>query len=119
MNEFKQAIIVRKDLPMSCGKLAVQVAHAAVMGSEVSKGKNKKNWNEWISQGSKKVVLTCENLNELLTLHRKALELGVPCYLVVDAGLTELPPGTVTALAVGPDTSKKVDKICGNLPLLK
>jgi PTH2 family peptidyl-tRNA hydrolase len=41
--ELKQVIIVRRDLDMGTGKIAAQVAHAAVMGAE----KVKVSRREW------------------------------------------------------------------------
>mgnify|MGYP003878582727 CR=1 FL=1 len=60
-----------------------------------------------------------ELIEELERLKRRAEELGLPCYLVVDMGLTEVPPGTKTALGIGPDDARKIDKVTGNLPLVR
>lgn len=116
--ELKQAIVVRTDLQMGKGKIAVQVAHAAV-SAVLETQKSRREWLEaWLEQGQKKVVLKVSNLDELLDLYRKAKEEGLPAVIVRDAGLTQLEPGTITAIAIGPAPAHMVDKITGTLKLL-
>ncbi len=116
MSEFKQVIVVREDLKLSRGKLAVQVAHAAIIGYEKA---DKRIVEAWKMRGQKKIVLKVPDLRRLMEIKEKAEKLGLPTGVVVDAGLTEIPPGTVTAIVIGPDEAKKIDRVTGNLPLLK
>ncbi|MEM4161274.1 MAG: peptidyl-tRNA hydrolase Pth2 [Thermoplasmata archaeon] len=119
-NEFryKQVIVVRKDLKLSKGKLAVQVAHASLTAAEECR-KHAREWFErWFSEGQKKVVVEVENIEALQLHYEIAKKEGLPAALIVDAGLTEIPPGTVTCLAIGPGPSELVDKITGKLKLL-
>ena len=60
----KMVIAVRKDLAMGKGKIAAQVAHAAVACTLISMKKNKKTFNEWYETGQKKVVVKVDNLQE-------------------------------------------------------
>lgn len=106
-------MLIRKDLKLSRGKLAVQVAHASVTAAEKSEFKK-----DWLSHEQKKVVLTTENLNELFELFEKAKREGLPCALIRDAGHTEIPPGTVTCVGIGPAPDKDIDTVTGNLKLL-
>ena len=55
---------------------------------------------------------------ELLELEEQAKESGLPNALIIDKGLTEIPPGTITCLGIGPAPAEKVDKLTGGLPLL-
>ena len=101
---------------MSPGKMAVQAAHAAVSCSNKAHIKKPKIFREWIQQGQKKVVVKAVE-NDLYMLEKKAKSNQIVTSLINDAGLTELEPGTTTALALGPDKEILLDKITGQLPL--
>ncbi len=113
--EFKQCIVVRDDLKLSPGKLAVQVAHASILALEKA---DKKTINAWKSEGQKKVVLKVSNAKELLELKNNSDRIGLPTAVVADAGLTEILPGTITAIGIGPGPNKMMDKVTGKLELL-
>lgn len=113
--KYKQCLIVRADLKMSCGKKCAQLAHAAVMAAEHADKGIKKSW---FQEGQKKVVLKAPSERALYELKVHAEQQGITTSLVQDAGLTEVAPGTVTALGLGPAKSADLDRLTGGLPLL-
>ncbi len=112
---YKMAIITN-DIPMSPGKLAAQVSHAAVDCALKLYKRNPLLLKKWMDGGQKKIVLRTD-IDEIEALKKKAGSMGLCTSLIHDAGMTELEPGTVTALAVGPAEESKIDKITGQLPL--
>jgi PTH2 family peptidyl-tRNA hydrolase len=116
--EYKMAIITRSDLKLSTGKLAVQVAHAAVICALDTKKKNSKWFNKWQNEGAKKVVLKVDGEEDLFPLRDKAQELKMAAHIITDAGHTEIPAGTITVLGIGPAPENIMDQITGNLETL-
>ena len=112
---YKQCIVIRADLKLTKGKAAVQAAHASILSYELAPIQDRERWKQ---QGQKKVVLKVYSLEELKKLRDAAEKLGLPCAIVEDAGLTEVPPGTVTALGIGPASAEEIDKVTGHLKLL-
>jgi PTH2 family peptidyl-tRNA hydrolase len=108
------AIAVRKDLEMGKGKIAAQVAHAAV---ECSMNNSEKR-NRWISEGQKKIVVWVKDEMELKELINKARSMGVNCCPIKDAGLTQLKPDTLTCSGFGPDEDSAIDSITGKFKLV-
>jgi len=117
---YKQVIVVREDLKMSPGKLAVQVAHASVGAiMEPVYDRANETLRPWFDEGFRKIVLRVPEKKELYELASECLEQKVPYFVVKDFGLTELEPNTLTCIGIGPELNEKVDKITGNLKLWK
>lgn len=111
---YKQVIIVRSDLKIGKGKMIAQALHAAMGSLSLLKNEIVERWED---EGAKKVVLK-SNLDELKEIERKLKKRNIPYFIVRDAGLTQLKPGTITALGIGPVEENIIDRITGKLKLL-
>lgn len=123
---MRQLIIARKDLNMSPGKLAAQVAHAAMAFitapmRRIPPDKVYKDgeviavmpkmfmqvdvYNGWIKGVFTKTVCEAKNYNQLMKAITIAEELGltegVDYFLIKDACLTELEPEEIDENGVG------------------
>src|SRR3989344_1416381 len=113
--EFKQVILVRKDLNMDKGKMSSQVAHASV---DVIFKSDQKIVETWRKQGMKKSILKVENKSDLLKYLDMAKKAGLKTSLITDAGRTFFDgTSTTTCGAVGPDEESKIDAVTANLKL--
>lgn len=130
----KQIIVIRKELKMRRGKEIAQGAHSSMkwLCDKISwRASNSKTDNPdyfdimlskieeaWVKGSFAKVVCQVNSLEELLELEKKAKEAGIITGLITDSGATEfngIP--TITALAIGPDLSEKLDPITKHLNL--
>ncbi len=116
--EFKQALVMRADLQMGKGKLAAQASHASVMAYLDALEKRASDANHWVDSGMKKITLKVASEKELLDIFDLAKRAKLPCALVRDAGHTQLEPGTLTGVGIGPTQESTLDKITGGLKLL-
>lgn len=130
---MKQVIVIRKDLNMRKGKMIAQGCHAS---SEIcmkfvtladfpmrggSEGEKLVDWfRQWQTQHAHtKICVSVDSEDELLEVHRKGREAGLPISLIQDAGKTEFNGvPTYTAAAIGPAPSELIDPITGHLKLL-
>jgi len=112
--ELKQVILVRKDLKMSKGKAAAQVAHGAV---EAVLKSDKNLVSKWRGEGMKKVTLSVNSEKELYKYLQIAKDYGLITALIRDAGRTEIAPNSPTVLAIGPDYEKKIDQVTDELSM--
>ena len=111
---MKQVIVARRDLDMGAGKLAAQVAHASLSAYEAA---DEDVRGQWRTDGQRKVVLRADDERTLHELAEAARRADLPVALVSDAGHTQLEPGTVTALGIGPASETAIDRVTGELKL--
>jgi PTH2 family peptidyl-tRNA hydrolase len=124
--KYKAVIAIRKDLNMSPGKIAAQAAHAAVELTLLSLDENgpgcripSETFVKWQGEGARVVVVGVENFEQLKKLHKSAIDtnsLNTVAY--ADGGITEVDPGTVTVLGIGPARNEEIDKITKELEAL-
>jgi PTH2 family peptidyl-tRNA hydrolase len=118
VDEYKQIIVVRTDLKMGVGKKCAQSCHASVSAADLVRKKNKLIWKQWKNTGQKKIVLKINTIDDIKNIIIQLEKKKIEYFLVKDAGLTQLKPGTITALGIGPTLSSEIDKITGDLKLL-
>ncbi len=115
---YKMVIAVRDDLKLSKGKTAVQVAHAAVNCALACSKNDKKRFKAWHDEGQKKVAVRVADLPQLFDLKTRSEMAGVTTSVVSDAGHTEVAPGTVTCIGIGPADEALLDRLTGDLKLM-
>jgi PTH2 family peptidyl-tRNA hydrolase len=103
---------------MQKGKIAAQVAHASLTSAEQTKKEKPELFRKWWERGQKKVVLKVNSLDAIFEITEIAERNNIVFSIIEDKGLTQIPPGTVTCVGIGPDEDKKIEKITGKLKLL-
>jgi PTH2 family peptidyl-tRNA hydrolase len=103
-------LIINNDLNMGKGKIAAQVAHVVeliieeLVRAELSSTKKKsflEDYNLWKKTGRAKIVLkaTEEEIKQLSRLD--------DARYIIDTGLTQVEPGSMTAIGFLPSCTKK------------
>lgn len=131
--DYRQMLVVRKDLKMRTGKAIAQGSHAAMGAVTRGYGAAIRTTPEgqrelaipldddlfaWLTGRFKKVCVYVTSEAELLALHEKAQAAGMRTALIQDAGLTEFKGvPTYTVLSIGPHPKARLDPLTGHLPL--
>lgn len=139
MSEPKQMLIWRNDVrtaggqKVRTGKIAAQLAHASLAavlnlmnvsstGMKVTRTlevKTDSAISKWLSGPFAKVCVSVDSEEQLLEVYQQAVDKGLPCVLITDAGRTEFNGvPTKTAVAIGPAFPEDVDPITCGLKLL-
>lgn len=121
--EVKMTLVVRQNLKMGKGKAAAQCSHATLALYKKMTNPNSSSYNpemiqRWeILNGQAKITLQVPDAEEMDMLFAQAISLGVNCYIVHDAGRTQIPSGSATVLGLGPAPKAVLDQITGHLKL--
>lgn len=132
MKPAKQIIVVRKDLGMSRGKMAAQVAHAS-LGCLLKKPirvfivvllksigiKIGGPIGSWLNGKFTKITLGVNSEKELLEIFEKAKSKNLNAVLITDAGLTEFNGPTHTCVGIGPHFQSDFVEVTGHLSIFR
>lgn len=134
MDKVKMVIAVRKDLDMTYGKIAAQVAHAAMKiffdRMKIERISNfcsfkakieiiTEPMKDWMTNSFTKIVVWINSEKELWALSEQAKKEKIPYAIMIDGGIPKLGDKKApTCIAIGPDYSDEIDKITRGLELI-
>ncbi|MFC0214101.1 aminoacyl-tRNA hydrolase [Paenibacillus chartarius] len=112
--DMVQYYVVNEELPMSKGKIAAQVAHAATtltLHILLDPEGDHRAFQQWLESGQKKIVLRAAEADLL-----RLVESG---YLSIrDAGHTEIAAGSLTVVVLPPMEKSAAQKVVSGFKLL-
>ena len=117
MSEYTMAIIINSSLKMSAGKVAAQAAHGAVQAALTAEAVRSEVLTKWLQQGGRKICLQTDSLDTLKSVRLKASKSRIQSVEIQDAGLTEIPAGSLTVVVLGPGSKSKIEKLTSQLRL--
>ena len=115
---LKMVFVVNHELKMGKGKIAAQVGHAAVKATLKSGELRPELLDAWLSTGQEKICVKAVDAHHIEQIENQAKQVNVLTSKIHDAGHTQIPAGSLTVLALGPDHDKKLDDLTGELKLL-
>lgn len=115
---YKMVFCVNQELKMGKGKIAAQCCHAAVGCYKRALKQCPKAVQVWERTGCAKITVKCPTQEELETIAATAMSKDLPCYLVEDAGRTQIAAGSRTVLGIGPAPESVFAGVSDHLKLM-
>lgn len=115
---YKLVLLVNQELGMGKGKIAAQCSHAAVGCYKRASKACPTAVQAWECTGCAKIALKCPTEMEMQDIAVRALEKDIPCYLVEDAGRTQIAAGSRTVLGLGPAPVSVFEGVSDHLKLM-
>jgi PTH2 family peptidyl-tRNA hydrolase len=112
-------LVVNMELKgMGNGKKMAQCCHAAVgcYKRAMKICPNAVKW--WDRTGCAKIAVKCPTELEMIEIWQTARSIGMPCYLVEDAGRTQIAAGSRTVLGLGPAPAHVYEGLTSHLKLV-
>ena len=108
--DTKQYIVIRKDLHMRAGKIAVQASRASdALMATYRKGLPDEEVESWLNDGlNKRISVYVDSEAELKAFIELADELGWLHAEAIDVGITEFQGMTLTCAVIGPKLSDTI-----------
>ena len=116
--KLKMVFVVNHELKMGKGKIAAQVAHAAVKATLACGERDPALLDAWFKTGQKKICVKGDSAQHLEQLSIDAKKNGLLANKIHDAGHTQIPAGSFSVLAIGPCRDEDIETVTGDLKLL-